>query len=51
MYVNEGAFLFTKIEFLKGHCHAIVESLQKAKTCQPIKNNGEDFLPRTILLH
>ena len=35
---------------LKGHCHAIVVSLQKAKTCQH-KNNGVDFLPRTILLH
>ena len=27
---------------LKGHCHAIVVSLQKAKTCQP-KNNGLVF--------
>ena len=35
---------------LKRHCHAIVVSLQKAKTCQP-KNNGLVFLPRTILLH
>ena len=28
---------------LKGHCHAIVVSLHKAKTCQP-KNNGLVFV-------
>ena len=33
---------------LKGHCHAIVVSLQKAKTCQP-KTNGLVFFAKDYI--